>query len=120
MPIEPFGHVDVRPGVDEDGGHGGVVAARRPVQRRLAMLVVAAIVDIGTGVDEQLGRLGPVGEEAGPVGDDVQRRPAPGGAPKTGGRETRLGFDELSQGAEVAGVDRSDQRAGDLSRRHRR
>ena len=91
------GHVDVRPGVDEDGGHVGVVAARRPVQRRLAMLVVAAIVDIGTCVDEQLGRLGPVGEEAGPVGDDVQRRPASGGTPKTRGRQTRLGLDELSQ-----------------------
>ncbi len=90
------GHIDVRPSVDEDGGHGGIVTARRPVQGSFAVLVVAVGVDISPRVDEQLGRLWPVREEAGPVGDDVERRAAPGGAPKTRGCETRLLLHELA------------------------
>ena len=40
----------------------------------------------------------------------MEWRPAPAGAPKAGGRETRVLVDESLQGVEVAGADRRNDR----------
>lgn len=72
------GRFDVGAGIDQDAGHGLVVAARGPVERRLTAPVLATHVNLGPGVDQQVHDAWSVGEEARPVRRDVQRRATPG------------------------------------------
>lgn len=69
------GNLEVSAGVNQHARDVGVVAARRPAQRRLAaILVSAASVQVRAGFDEHACDARPVREVAGPVRHDVQWR----------------------------------------------
>jgi hypothetical protein len=67
------GRLDVGARVDERVQHLHVVAAGRPVQRRLLVRAAEPGVDLGARLDQERHGRGAVGEVAGPVGGDVQQ-----------------------------------------------
>lgn len=108
------GCVDVRPSVDQGSSDVPVVAAGRPMQRGL----VPGLAGVGVcaGFDQQPYDLGAVREVPGPVGDSVQRCPGLVAAPERCRPDAGMVGEELAQGCDVAGVDGSDDRVGDLGR----
>jgi hypothetical protein len=68
------GRVDVSPGVEQRVQHLDVIAARRPVQRRLGMWPAEARVDVGSGLDQGDHGRRAVGEMPRPVRRDMQQR----------------------------------------------
>ena len=67
--------LDVGAGVEQRVERLDVVAAGRPVQRRLAVRAGEARVDVGARGDQRGDLRGRLGNVARPVGDDVQQRP---------------------------------------------
>lgn len=66
------GRLEVGSRFDEGVEYGYVVAAGRPVQRRLSVGAVEPGVGIGSSCSEGSDNRGPVGEVARPVGCDVE------------------------------------------------
>ena len=66
--------LDVGAGVEQGVEHGDVVAARRPVQRRLGVRPGEPGVHVGAELGEHRDGRGAVREVSGPVGDHVHQR----------------------------------------------
>ena len=62
VPMDPPGLLDVGAAVDQRGRHVGVVAACRPVQRRLAWIGRRHRVQVGARFDQQPAICGPSGK----------------------------------------------------------
>jgi hypothetical protein len=74
-PDAPTRRLEIGAGVDQHLGHIEIVAAGRRVQWCLGMTPSRdRRVRIGVGVEQQPRDLGSVGEVAGPVGHEMQRR----------------------------------------------
>jgi hypothetical protein len=98
----PTGCFQVGASVDQCFGDVQVVAAGRPVQRRLQRTAVGACVGVGAGRHEQPHDRRAVREVSGPVGDRVQR----GAAVEPAGGHGGLIAQDLLQPFQVAAVDR--------------
>jgi hypothetical protein len=100
--------------VDERGRDVDVVAAGRPVQRRLGAWLGVSVVGVGAGRDEDGDDLRAVGEVARPVGHDVQRRAGLEATTQWASGELRIVGDDPFDCIDVAGVDGADQRGSFL------
>ena len=66
--------LDVRALVEQGVQHLDIVAAGRPMQRRLGVRPGEPSIDVRACIDQRPDRLGAVREVARPVGHDVQQR----------------------------------------------